>query len=173
MSKNTRWPIEAFQKKGLVQDGSGNFVPVKSLVAKGKIEKIEPKVPKFNRRVKNTEKIKQGNIVFDSRLELFLYNLLKAAGISFEFQRKIMIQDGFTFGTEKIRAIHIIIDFWLPKRALFIDSKGFQLADGKLKYKLFKKYLVDKYPNRNIKIEMPKNQTECRELVNRLLYDPL
>lgn len=42
MSKNTRWSPDDLRKKGLVQNPDGVYVPVKSLVATGKVEKIEP-----------------------------------------------------------------------------------------------------------------------------------
>lgn len=42
MGKNTRWSADDLKKKGLVQNEKGDYVPVKSLVAKGKVEKIEP-----------------------------------------------------------------------------------------------------------------------------------
>src|ERR1700753_2979680 len=40
MSKNTRWSDEDMKKAGLVQGPDGNYVPVKSLVAKGKVSKL-------------------------------------------------------------------------------------------------------------------------------------
>lgn len=41
MAKNTRWPADALKKKGYVQNEKGDYVKVESLVAKGKVEKIE------------------------------------------------------------------------------------------------------------------------------------
>ncbi len=164
MAKNTRWTPEDMAKKGLIQVNGGDFVKVSTQVNTGKVDKIEPgkrNIPGANRKIKGAVKIFQDGLKFDSRLELFLYNLLRSSGISFKF------------GIESIRPITIIVDFWLPQRCMIIDSKGYQLEDNKIKFKLLKKHLVDNYPRRNIKIEMPKNQTECRDLVNRLLYDPL
>lgn len=40
MGKNTRWSADDLKKKGLAQNASGDYVPVKSLVAKGKVEKL-------------------------------------------------------------------------------------------------------------------------------------
>lgn len=40
MSKNTHWSADDLRKKGLAQDANGNYVPVKSLVAKGKVDKL-------------------------------------------------------------------------------------------------------------------------------------
>lgn len=174
--KGLIWPAEALQKKGFIQVNGGDFVKASTQVATGKVEKIVPgkrTIPGANKKIKGATKIFQDGIKFDSRLELFLYNLLRASGISFEFQRRIVLQEGFMFGTETIRPVTIIVDFWLRQRSMIIDSKGFQLEDNKIKFKLLKKHLVDNYPNRHIKIEMPRNQTDCRDLVNRLLYDPL
>jgi Holliday junction resolvase RusA-like endonuclease len=40
MSKNLIWSADDLRKKGLVQNQSGDYVPVKSLVNTGKIEKL-------------------------------------------------------------------------------------------------------------------------------------
>lgn len=40
MSKNTRWSAEDLKKKGLVQNEAGDYVPVSSLAAKGKVDKL-------------------------------------------------------------------------------------------------------------------------------------
>lgn len=49
MSKNIRWTTDDLKKKGLAQNASGDYVPVSSLVQKGKVEKIEPGKPLVER----------------------------------------------------------------------------------------------------------------------------
>lgn len=40
MANNLHWSSDDLKKRGLVQDASGNYVPVKSLAPKGKVEKL-------------------------------------------------------------------------------------------------------------------------------------
>lgn len=40
MANNLHWSSDDLKKRGLVQDASGNYVPVKSLAKKGKVEKM-------------------------------------------------------------------------------------------------------------------------------------
>lgn len=119
-----------------------------------------------NQRIKNATKVEVDGIRFDSRLEAFLYGLLKQHGIRFDMQVNYTLQEKFRFGTELIRPILIRVDFVLLDHNMIVDSKGFQLADNKLKYKMLKRFLHDS--GSAMTIEMPKNQKECRELVNRI-----
>jgi len=53
-------------------------------------------------------------------------------------------------------------DFTKHGKNLIIDTKGFQRQDNKLKWKLIKYNLRDTHPD----IYLPKNQTQCRELID-------
>ena len=128
-----------------------------------------------NKKVKNAVKVEQDGIKFDSRLEQYAYNAFKAAGINFEFQVVYLLQEKFRYGTEAIRPITSRIDFFIPLRTLFVDTKGYANDVAPLKYKLLKKVLYDQF-NAGLhpilpRIEMPKNKKEVDVLVNRILYE--
>lgn len=126
--------------------------------------------PKPN-KIRNATKIEQDGIKFDSRLELYLYNQSKAAGLNFEFQKKIELQKKFRYRGELIRPIAIVFDFWFPDQNVLSDSKGWQLADNKLKHKLLKYRLARFYEAKGLpppEITMPSNKKQVDELVERL-----
>src|SRR6266481_5142670 len=186
MSKNTHWTAEDMKRKGLIQDAIGNFVPVKSLVAK-KVEKLpslieqckpyvnqqteallrmkmfkeqglDP-IPIGNKKVKNATKIEENGIKFDSRLEKYMYDLLRGAQIDFEFQKTYTLQEKFRYRGEAVRAITLTVDFWLPTRNMIIDTKGHQTQQGAVRWKILKsvlKHIEDSQPE----IIMPKNKEE-------------
>lgn len=128
-----------------------------------------------NKKVKNAVKVEQDGIKFDSRLEQYAYNAFKAAGINFEFQVVYLLQEKFRYGTEAIRPITSRIDFWIPSKTLFVDTKGYANDVAPLKYKLLKKVLYDQFNAVQHpilpRIEMPKNKKEVDVLVNRILYE--
>lgn len=123
-----------------------------------------------NARVKNATKQHKYGLDFDSKLELFCYDLLRHYNIQFEFKKGFILQESFIFGTERIQAIKMSIDFYLPKQDILIDTKGFQTDKNILKMKMLKHYLArqGKYP----KIELPKSQKEVRSLVERIAQVP-
>lgn len=194
---------EQLKKLGLVEkDGSGVYVPIKSLVAK-KAEKIDPKkfvdsvrmglyvadlLPSIgdiyravkkgeNRKIKNATKSVENGISFDSNLEKYLYQLLTTANIEFAFQFEYVLQEKFRYGTEAIRAITLTVDFVLRSRNIICDTKGMQTQQGAMRYKMLKKHLYDSYNCFVQKLPLPeivilKNKKECQEFVNRLLYQP-
>lgn len=59
MGNNLRWTPEQLKQKGLVQNANGDYVPVKSLVNTGKVEKIEIDGKKFTQ-------IKDGKFTINS-----------------------------------------------------------------------------------------------------------
>lgn len=122
--------------------------------------------PAKKNKIANAQKVNVDGEKFASKLELYMYNLLKALKIPFLFQYEIVLQEGFRYGGAAVRPIKIIVDFYLPEYDILIDTKGFQLADNKIKFKMlkFKFFLED----RHTKIFLPKNKQECEALVNRL-----
>ncbi len=181
MANNTHWSIEDMKKKGLVQNVDGVFAPVKSLVAKGKIDKIEPGIPMFNTAPKGNQKVRNATksvvdgIAFDSNLEKYLYFSLKNANIDFEFQVQYLLQQKFRYGSEAIRAITLTVDFVINSRNIIADTKGVQTQQGAMRYKMLKKHLYDNYNCFVQKMPLPeivilKNRKECDAFVNRLLY---
>jgi hypothetical protein len=141
-----RFTLEDLQSKGFKVDGV-------------KAEKVN--------KIAGAVKSEVNGVKFASKLELYLFNLLKAARIEFKFQVVFILQEGFKFHGTTIRPMKIIVDFYLPKFDLLVDSKGWQLADSKLKYKLLKRKLFDE--GKATKIEMPRTKEECESLINRLL----
>lgn len=131
---------------------------------------------KGNRRVKNAKKTEAYGIVFDSKLESYMYGLLENARIEFKHQEVIVLQNKFNYNGEAVRAIKCVVDFWLVDHDIIIDTKGFATDVSKLKFKLLKNYFYtwDRTVLRIYeppKIEMPKNKSECDALLNSILYN--
>lgn len=84
-------------------------------------------------------------VKFDSKLELYCYNLLKNLEFEFEFQKQIILINKFRYNNENIRAITMIVDFVIHHEGacIYIDSKGFATEVSKIKYKMLKDKLKD------------------------------
>lgn len=119
-----------------------------------------------NRKIKNARKVLRDGIRFDSRLELFMYDLLKMAGICFERQKRYTLQPGFRYNGAAIRPITYTVDFWLPDHHLIIDTKGYHTQQGDMRIKMLKWRFST--AGESPRIETPKNQTECRTLLEEL-----
>jgi len=190
-----QYTIEQLKKLGLVQVNNGPYQSIEKLV-----DKKPKKLPLLNKaflqavpdnkvignaKVKNATKVEADGLKFDSRLEYYMYGLLKGAGIEFQFQKVYLLQEKFIYSSRTIRAITLTVDFWLLKFNMIIDTKGLQTQQGALRWKMLKKHLVDleiervintcdSLDNFNVpRIEMPKNKRECELLLNRLLFDKL
>ena len=89
------------------------------------------------------KKIELDGVKFDSKLELFCYQQFKSLGLEFDFQRTILLQEGFRFKGKWIRPITMIVDFVLHHdgQKIYIDTKGFATETSKLKYKMLKFYV--------------------------------
>jgi|GEM_PF-314309 len=193
MAKNTRWSSDDFRKQGLIETPNG-FIKAAKLVNTGKVDKIklppefvsvkninalypdgrvEPVLPKANRKIKNAVKSEVDGVKFDSNLEKYMYGLLKGAGITFEFQVEYLLQEKFRYGKEAIRAITLTVDFWLPTRNMIIDTKGYANDRAPMKYKMLKWYLFQEVKRAGGDlpiIETPSNKKECDLLLNKILY---
>lgn len=129
---------------------------------------------------------------FASKLEHYLYNLLKSYNIEFKFQYNITLQDRFIFNGEKIRPITMIIDFYIPIDAIhyYVDTKGFFTQDAKIKYKMLKKILSEQIKggilwdeNKDVtktmkmdelcrdEVVILKNRKECSDFALKLLAE--
>ena len=86
------------------------------------------------------KKIELDGVKFDSKLELFCYQQFKSLGLEFDFQRTMLLQEGFRFRGKAIRPITMIVDFVLHHdgQKIYIDTKGFATETSKLKYKMLK-----------------------------------
>lgn len=100
---------------------------------------------------------------FDSKLELFFYELLKKEKINFEFQVMYTLHPSFKYDKSTVRAMTLTVDFDFTSHGknIIVDTKGFMRNDNKLKWKWFKYLNKDKHPM----IYFPKNQKECLEVV--------
>jgi hypothetical protein len=89
------------------------------------------------------KKIELDGVKFDSKLELFCHQQFKSLGLEFDFQRTILLQEGFRFKGKWIRPITMIVDFVLHHNGqnIYIDTKGFATETSKLKYKMLKFYV--------------------------------
>lgn len=123
--------------------------------------------PTGNRKVRNAAKTEQDGIVFDSRLECHMHNLLTTHGIGFLFQKRYTLQEPFEYNGEHIRAITYTLDFYLPDYDLAIDTKGIATQQGQLRIKMLKRLFADL--GRTTTIELPKTKAECDTLVARII----
>lgn len=91
------------------------------------------------------KKIESNGVKFDSKLELYCFNMLRNLGFEFEFQKKIVIVEKFRYNGEGIRELTIVVDFVLNHngKTIYIDTKGFPTEVSKLKYKLLKNKIKD------------------------------
>jgi hypothetical protein len=160
------WSVNDLKNKGLVQKDGGAYVPVNTLVDKH-ANKKEPL--SLNKKIIGATKVEAYGILFDSKLEQYMYALLHNAGVEFEHQKEYELQKSFRYQGKAIRSIKIIVDFYLTGIGMIVDTKGWQTYDGKIKHKMLKSYLkhIDGCePN----IELPRNKEECNTLVNNLFY---
>lgn len=124
-------------------------------------------IPRDNRKIRNAEKNEQDGVIFDSRLERHMHDLLKMHGIGFLFQKKYIVQESFRYNDETIRAITYTVDFYLPDYDIAIDTKGWATQQGKLRIKMLKRLFADL--GRNTTIELPQTPAECDALVSRII----
>ena len=105
---------------------------------------------------------------FDSRLEKFFYDAAKREKLPFDFQRKYILVHPFKYNKESVRAMTLTVDFDFTNHGIdvIVDTKGFQRNDNKLKWKLFKNFLINQ--GKSPEIYFPKNQKECLEVVGIL-----
>jgi hypothetical protein len=98
------------------------------------------------RRTKyGNKKLEVDGVKFDSKLELFCYDLLNKLKFDFEFQKKIILIDGFRYNKKAIRPITLTVDFVVKHNDIdyYIDIKGFATDVSKIKYKMLRYQLKD------------------------------
>lgn len=120
-----------------------------------------------NKKIRNATRCERDGVTFDSRLERYMYDLLTVHKISFEFQKKYTLQDGFNYGDQTIRAITYTVDFELPDYDMAVDTKGMLTQQGTMRVKMLKRLFLDL--GRQTKIELPRTKDECVTLVGKLL----
>jgi hypothetical protein len=116
--------------------------------------------------MKQIKKVQKYGVKFDSRLELFFYELLLKEEIPCTFQKTYTLHPSFKYNKSTVRAMTLTVDFDFTDHGIdfIVDTKGFQRNDNKLKWKLFKYKMHSE--NRYPQIFLPKNQKECLETVS-------
>lgn len=132
-----------------------------------------------NKKVRNaTAKVYKG-IKFRSKLELFTYKKLEDAGIKSLYEKKkYLLQEGFHYTAEchephktkgyidsgyKVRDITYTPDFVDPNGKWIIEVKGFANDVFPLKWKMFKKHLME-LENPPV-LYLPKNQGQVLQTI--------
>ena len=136
---------------------------------------------KSKKRVINAKKSTIDGIKFASSLEAYMYTSLKDAGIKAEYEgEQFILIDSFEFdidcyerttrrefknrGRNKILPIKYTPDF--VGDGFIIECKGRALKDFPLRWKLFKKWLVENRPN--TLLFKPQNKKDCDEVIEIL-----
>jgi hypothetical protein len=88
-------------------------------------------------------------------------------GFDFDFQRTVLLQEGFRYVGKAIRPITMIVDFVLRINGCeyYVDTKGFATETSKLKYKMLKFQLKDES---NTDVVWLHSQKEIKEFVNKV-----
>lgn len=91
------------------------------------------------------KKLEVDGVKFDSKLELYCHDLLTKLKFDFEFQKKIILIDGFRYNKKAIRPITLTVDFVVKHNDIdyYIDIKGFATDVSKIKYKMLRYQLKD------------------------------
>lgn len=134
---------------------------------------------KTNKKVRNATSKEYKGIKFRSKLELFTYKKLEAAKIKSLYEEvKFELQEGFYFtngsiepntkkefvdNVKKVRSITYTPDFVDPEGKWIIEVKGFANDVFPVKWKIFKKHLLDN--GLEYKLFLPKNQKQVLETV--------
>jgi hypothetical protein len=116
--------------------------------------------------MRQIKKVEKYGVKFDSRLELYFYELVLNSKIDFTFQNTYTLHPSFKYNKSTVRAMTLTVDFDFTTHGIniIVDTKGFQRNDNKLKWKLLKHkmHLQSKSPE----IFLPKNQKECQETLD-------
>lgn len=133
------------------------------------------------RKLVQATKITIDGINFDSRLEGYMYGLLKSSGLAFEYEgQSFEVLKPFYFskdfyqvyrkeynnrGNKKVLGIKYTPDFIVKHKDMVfvIETKGRPNELFPMRMKLFKSYLVENKLNWSIYI--PTNQLQCVETI--------
>jgi len=114
------------------------------------------------------KKIEFGGVKFDSKLEMYAYQLMKGYNIDFEFQVPIELIPSHRINGKAIRKCSTIVDFVIKDEnsIIYLDTKGYATETAKLKYKMlgYKKL----QEGADFQIVWLKNKKEVLEFVNKL-----
>jgi hypothetical protein len=115
------------------------------------------------------KKVYKYGLKFDSKLELYMYELLVKSKLKFEFQVEYLLFDKIKYNEETLRKMTLTVDFVVYTKdcPVIVDTKGFFRAENKLRWKLFK-YFLSSRGLPTPAIFFPSSQVECVELVEKL-----
>ena len=118
----------------------------------------------MSKKYYSTKKVKYNNLTFDSGLEVYFYKLLESNNLieHLKMQEPFELQATFKYGNKTIRKIEYISDFYLTDKKIVIETKGLLEEKAKIKHKIFK----FKYPDHLF--FMPRNQLQCREILEQI-----
>jgi hypothetical protein len=116
------------------------------------------------RKYYSTKKVKYNNLTFDSGLELYFYKLLEKENLlaHLKMQEPFELQPSFKWQDKTIRKMDYVSDFYLTDKKIVIETKGLLEEKAKIKHKLFKFKFPDHY------FFMPRNQVQCREVIEEI-----
>lgn len=147
-------------------------------IKKRSVVKYKPK----GRKIVNSTKTEIDGIVFDSKLEGYMYTLLRDEEIPFEVQKTYLLVSGFKYPAgcyerksskdmtlvdkSTIRKMEYTPDFVHPNEEFIIEVKGRANESFPLRWKFFQSTMSqrDLVPI----LFKPSTQTECREVVTIL-----
>lgn len=134
-------------------------------------------------KVRNATPLMVDGIQFKSKLEAYCYQQLKSSGIPFRYEQdSFILVDAFSFyndswelGRQKgiklfkkanptIRAITYKPDFTNLEQNWIIECKGMITDTFPIRWKLFKRYIVEN--NLNYDLYMPRNKKQIDETIN-------
>jgi hypothetical protein len=116
-------------------------------------------------RVRNATAVDAYGLHFRSKLELYTYEALKAAGIAAKYEPKhFTLLPKFEYMGEKIRPITYLPDF--IGKAFVIECKGLMGDSFPLRFKLFKHYL--KKHHSKMKCYLVRNHKQVDEMIKEL-----
>jgi hypothetical protein len=112
--------------------------------------------------MKQIKKVHKHGEKFDSKLELYFYELLRKADIPFDFQVCYEMIPSFKYDGKAVRPMTLTVDFDFTEHGknIIVDTKGFWRNDNKLKWKMFQ-WAIETQP----KLFFPKSQKECQEVL--------
>lgn len=117
----------------------------------------------INKRVKNAQKsIAQDGTPTDSRLEAYMYDLLKSEGIPFFYHHRFVLQPGFIQKGKKIREITWTADFYFEKLGMVVDTKGYSTEIATMKVKMFR------YVYRDLDVRLLRTKLEVRAFIQEI-----
>lgn len=115
------------------------------------------------------KKVHKNGIKFDSKLELFMHELLVKSKLTFQFQVEYLLFDKIKYNNETLRKMTLTVDFvvYLKDCLVIVDTKGFFRPENKLRWKMFK-YFLSSRGQFTPEIFFPSSQAECIEMIEKL-----